>query len=158
MPQTKPPATMESVAQFFCEKSGWTLNNLRLHKLLYFAQLFYMGTYRHRLFDGAFEARAHGPAIRALYRRVKDFGTTPIRKGTFGSPKPIAVGGNAHEILEVMHETFGKEATSNLCGYTRKETGAWVRHYSWNAVNTIPDASMMEEYDGATTRVFGKAG
>ena len=155
MPQTKPPVTMESVAQFFCEKSGWTLTSLKLQKLMYFAQLYYMGGARHRLFDGAFEARTHGPALRALYGVVKDFGKdTPIARGSFGSPPRIEKDSDAYKILSMLYKLSGHKSLADLCSLSRREDGAWIRHYSWHKVNTIADKSILQEYDHAEARAL----
>ena len=37
------PVSTFSVAKSFCNKSGWTLSNLELQKMIYLAHMFYMG-------------------------------------------------------------------------------------------------------------------
>ena len=153
-PSKKPVADMESVAQFFCEKSGWTLTAFRLQKMMYFAQMHYMGDRRRRLFDGAFEARKHGPALRELYGVVRDFGDTPIAKGTFANAKPIKKDHDAYYILLALHDSLRPVTLHQICETTRRDTSAWVKHYSWQQVNTLADEDVMKEYDAAKARAF----
>lgn len=47
------------------------LLNLKLQKLLYYVQTWYLSIHKERFMDCTFEAWAHGPVCRTLYNRFK---------------------------------------------------------------------------------------
>ncbi|MBN1391889.1 MAG: DUF4065 domain-containing protein [Sedimentisphaerales bacterium] len=55
----------------FANKAGELITNLKLQKLLYYAQGWYLAHKGECLFDDKFEAWVHGPVIPSIYRRYK---------------------------------------------------------------------------------------
>ena len=53
--------------------AGSSMNELKLQKLLYYAQAWHLAVFGSRLFDERFQAWVHGPVCRAIYDR---FGAT----------------------------------------------------------------------------------
>jgi uncharacterized phage-associated protein len=51
------------------DEAGERLNLLKLHKLLYYVQAWYLAFYKKPLFDGKFQAWVHGPVNREIYDR-----------------------------------------------------------------------------------------
>ena len=51
---------------------------MKLQKLVYYAQAWNIAVNHTLLFDDDFEAWVHGPVIRELYFKFKDFGSKPI--------------------------------------------------------------------------------
>jgi uncharacterized phage-associated protein len=49
--------SVASAAKRLCEKTGWTLSNLELQKILYIAHMFHLGETGQPLVPGHFEAR-----------------------------------------------------------------------------------------------------
>jgi uncharacterized phage-associated protein len=49
-----------------------SLNLLKLQKLLYYVQAWYLAFYKEPLFEGKFEAWVHGPVNRIVFDRFKD--------------------------------------------------------------------------------------
>lgn len=71
---------LDTASRYNCEKSCWRLSNLPLQKILYLAQVEYAGSFAgNRLVDAAFEAWEYDPASPDLYRKVKMFGSKPVR-------------------------------------------------------------------------------
>ena len=66
-----------NVAKYFLLKSnpeiGDTISNLKLQKLLYLAQGFFLAIYGEPLFPEHIEAWTHGPVVPEIYRRFKRF-------------------------------------------------------------------------------------
>lgn len=54
------------------------VSNLKLQKLLYYAQGHYLGATGQPLFGEAIQAWAHGPVVPEIYRTYRDFGRGPI--------------------------------------------------------------------------------
>jgi hypothetical protein len=73
------PISALTAARHMCERSDWSLTNLKLQKMLYLAQMIYMGQFQERLINGAFEAWDYGPVLPAVYGEVKAFGGGAVR-------------------------------------------------------------------------------
>lgn len=56
------------------EDGGVGLSNLKLQKLLYYAQGHHLGKYGEALFADPIEAWAHGPVVKSEYHRLKGYG------------------------------------------------------------------------------------
>ena len=69
--------TIFDVANFFLKivdrDSGSTITPLKLQKILYYAQGYYLARFDKPLFDDDFQAWAHGPANPAIYDKYKDY-------------------------------------------------------------------------------------
>lgn len=64
----------QDVADYFiwlANDSGSFISNLKLQKLVYYAQAWYLAIYGQSLFDEDFEAWVHGPIIPSLYQKYK---------------------------------------------------------------------------------------
>ncbi len=73
--------TASDVAKYFIFKAnqvGSFLSNLKLQKLVYYAQAWYLANYKKPLFAEKFEAWVHGPVQPELYQEFKRFGWSPI--------------------------------------------------------------------------------
>jgi uncharacterized phage-associated protein len=71
------------VAEYFiwlCNDSGSFITNLKLQKVLYYAQGWYLALKGKPLFEDDFQAWVHGPAIPHVYGSYKAFTYNPIWK------------------------------------------------------------------------------
>ena len=70
------------VARYFLsltdEDAGELISNLKLQKLLYYAQGFHLVIYGEPLFPETIEAWAHGPVVTSVYHQYKEYGSEPI--------------------------------------------------------------------------------
>ena len=66
-------------------KTTWTrgdlMTNLRLQKLLYFAQGWHLARFGRPLFDASIEAWPYGPVVPEVYRAYKEYGAGGYRFG-----------------------------------------------------------------------------
>lgn len=77
------PTNYSNVADYFIavsNESGDSITNLKLQKLVYYAQAWYLANFKNALFGEDFQAWVHGPVIPDLYEAFKEFGATPIKK------------------------------------------------------------------------------
>ncbi|MTJ06889.1 Panacea domain-containing protein [Anabaena sp. UHCC 0204] len=75
--------TAETIANYFiwqARETGSYISNLKLQKLVYYAQAWYLAIYDQPLFDDDFEAWIHGSVIPKLYEQYKQFAWMPILK------------------------------------------------------------------------------
>lgn len=61
-----------------CRERGELLTNLKLQKLLYYAQAWHLALKGQELFPEDFQAWVHGPVLLSQYHRFKDFKWRPI--------------------------------------------------------------------------------
>lgn len=74
-------ATYKDIADYFIaisNASGSLITNLKLQKLVYYAQAWHLGVYGEPIFDEDFQAWIHGPVLVALYDDYKDLKWRPI--------------------------------------------------------------------------------
>lgn len=57
---------------------GGAMTNLKLQKLVYYAQAWALAIFDEPLFDEECEAWAHGPVIPSLYHKYKEYGWGPL--------------------------------------------------------------------------------
>lgn len=72
-----------SIADYFiwlANETGSFISNLKLQKLVYYAQAWHLALRDRPLFDDDFQAWVHGPVIPLLYQQYKSFGWQPILK------------------------------------------------------------------------------
>lgn len=80
--QDKKPLTYQDVANFFlafADDRGEVITNLKLQKLVYYAQAWFLANYGEQLFEGDFQAWVHGPVLPELYYMYKEQGSSPIK-------------------------------------------------------------------------------
>lgn len=76
-----PSHDARSIAEWFLawgEQNNAFITNLKMQKLLYYAQGHYLGKHRAPLFDDPIEAWVHGPVVRSIYHAYKQYGDSPI--------------------------------------------------------------------------------
>lgn len=61
------------------QRKNKAISNLKLQKLLYYAQAWHLALYDRPLFSDDIEAWVHGPVVRAVFREYKPFGWKPIQ-------------------------------------------------------------------------------
>lgn len=113
------------VASYFiwlANESGSFISNLKLQKLVYYAQAWHLALRDAPLFSADFEAWVHGPVIPDLYQQYKHFRWTPINEDA----SPDAVSDDVQEFLgEVAEVYFGCDAYT-LEAMTHAED-PWIR-------------------------------
>lgn len=77
------PTTASAVADFilwFFHENAKPITHLKLQKLVYYAQAWYLALYEEPLFVEPLEAWVHGPVEPGLYRRFKKWYWEPIEE------------------------------------------------------------------------------
>lgn len=148
------PISALAAAKHICERSGWTISNLKLQKILYMSQMAYMGENNGKpLFSGQFEAWNYGPVEPRIYRTFSRFGRSPIENIFWCHTEEC---GSSHEIesLNRYTDSLLKFSAPELVSITHWEHGAWAKHYKKGVKGiSIPNQDIFEEY---CTRVRGK--
>lgn len=124
------------------------LTNMKLNKLLYFAQGYYMRKYGKPLFPDKIEAWEHGPVIPAVYSKFKQYGDKPIRGCDIAAVPDVSP--EAEDILFKVAKKYGKYTASALRNMTHVIGSPWDQFYQKGRVHTeIPQASILAYFSDA---------
>ncbi len=139
-------ARLESVAKFICERGRWRVTNLQLQKLIYMAQMMYLGRHGARLADADFEAWDYGPVEPELYHKVKMFGSEPI-EDVFLHARRFADDDPRRKTLIEVCDSLLRKRPGELVDITHWSGGAWAKHYVPGSRGiSIPDRDITREY------------
>lgn len=115
--------TCFDVAEYFLSKSdedaGDVISNLKLQKLVYYAQGFCLAAYGRPLFNEKIEAWQHGPVCPDLYRKYKV-------NGSLGIPTPANVDfdkfcAEDSELMDEVYNVYGQFSAWKLRNMTHDE-------------------------------------
>lgn len=111
------------VAKYFLsladEDAGDLISNLKLQKLVYYAQGFHLAIYDEPLFSEPIEAWTHGPVVPDLYHAYKEYGSgfIPIPKDLDDS----IYSDKAKELLDDVYAVYGQFSAWKLRNMTHEE-------------------------------------
>lgn len=139
--------TCHDVADYFLslsddEDSGELISNMKLQKLVYYAQGFYLAKYGKRLFNATIEAWTLGPVIPALYHEYKEYGCNAIkltRNIDFSKYNE-----ETKELLDEVYSVYGQYSAWKLSELTHNEP-PWKKYHS-KTDKTIPLKSLQEYF------------
>lgn len=129
-----PSSTLDSqeVANYFLAnvdaEAGDNISNLKLQKLVYYAQGLFIANQGELLFSEAIEAWDYGPVVPGLYRTYRFRGARSIEPPDQFRIEDYAP--EVRELLDVVLDIYGQYSTSKLMRMTHKEP-PW-RDTPWN--------------------------
>lgn len=94
------------------------LTHLKLQKLLYYAQGCHLALKDRKLFGENIVAWAHGPVVEKVYRKYKDFGSSPI---VFDEEYRQTIDTETEGILREVFDVFGQYSAWKLREMTHSE-------------------------------------
>ena|ERR1700728_2033597 len=123
------------------------VTNLKLQKLLYYAQAWFLVFCKRPLFDDAIEAWVHGPVVPSVFRRFKSYGWSVIDCGV---PVPPPVNEQVLAHLGMVLHAYGSVQATRLERLTHQES-PWKDARKGIAIdepshNVIQQAAMREFY------------
>ena len=132
-------------AHHLCGRSNWTLSNLQLQKMIYMADMNFVGQGKGRLVNEDFEAWDYGPVLPSLYHKCKAFGAKSVPKIFWGATN---ISGTPEGLmLDTAWENLKSSTPGQLVETTHSQVGAWVLRYVPGARQIkITTQDMMAEY------------
>ncbi|MFW2515839.1 Panacea domain-containing protein [Aliarcobacter butzleri] len=114
----------DKIIHFHRNKYDESISPMKLQKLCYYAQGFFMALENKTLFENDFQAWQHGPVIKDLYMEYKDYGWKQIDKTINLSDYEE----NKEEDIFLMEivNSFGSYDGSTLSLMTHNET-PWIK-------------------------------
>lgn len=141
------PVSVLAAAKRMGERSGWSLSNLELQKMLYIAQMFHIGETGQPLVLGNFEAWDYGPVHPTLYHRIKIFGADPV-KNIFHSVSDIADSAPEAVTIDSAVEQLSGSQPGELVAITHSDIGAWASYYVPGERGiVIPNEAILREFN-----------
>jgi len=109
-------ATCFDVAEYFLaqtdEEAGDLISNLKLQKLVYYAQGFHLAMFGRPLFKERIEAWTHGPVVVPLYRKYKVFADGPIPRPKDFDVETLDL--ETRELLDEVYKVYGQYSAWKL--------------------------------------------
>jgi len=105
------------------EREG--MSNLKLQKMLYFAQAYYLAKHGRPLFKGKIEAWEYGPVVPTVYRKFRKYGSNSI----IFEKDDSSISEEDKEQLKKVWKIFGGYSSSRLVNITHTHE-PWKKAYA----------------------------
>ncbi len=139
--------TARDVAEYFLritdKESGDLISNLKLQKLVYYAQGIYLAATNKPLFSDDIVAWAHGPVVEDLYHTYKHFGDGAIDPD-MDYPLPI-FDKNTKQILDEVFKVFGQFSAWKLRQMSHVEK-PWINANRRGSGSVLSHSDMIEHF------------
>ncbi|MBT9312155.1 Panacea domain-containing protein [Leptothoe kymatousa] len=135
-------SVIDIACYFLClpdENAGDLISNLKLQKLLYYAQGFHLALYTSKLFQEDIRAWEHGPVVPDAYHEFKEFGSSAIPAPEvmdFGIFDP-----ETEELLDEVYAVYGQFSAWKLRNMTHEES-PWKD----TSINEVISPKKMRDY------------
>lgn len=117
----------QDIADYFLalvdRDEGELLSNLKLQKLLYYAQGFYLALYDKPLFEDRIEAWTHGPVVPVVYHNYKKYGSDALP-----FPENFYIDkydSETKNLLNEIYDSYGQYSAVYLRNLTHQEA-PWI--------------------------------
>lgn len=123
-------------------EQGETISNLKLQKLLYYLQGFFLAAYDKKLFDEPIEAWQYGPVVREAYQHFKSFGHQAITL----EPDTAIIGLEDEDeaLFQEVLEVYGQYSAVKLMHMTHDEL-PWKSTFHENPQGVISE-ELLKQY------------
>ena len=119
------------------------LSNLKLQKLVYYAQGLHIACYGHPLFKEKIKAWRYGPVVPDLYHAYKRFGSGGVPpKGDF---LPESIDLETRKFLDEIYTVFGQFSAFRLMDSTHEDE-CWKDAYPDKTITHKAMAKSMKKY------------
>ena len=140
----------KDIAEYFLslcncsDDSGDLISNLKIQKLVYYAQGFSLAIRNKPLFREPIQAWPHGPVVPDLYKKYKEFGNGPLPTENLNIdlhkyPKDVK------ELLDEVYDIYGQFSAGKLRNMTHEES-PWRTTYQAGKSNEISHEKLKEYF------------
>lgn len=149
--------TAEQIANFFIYLSkddpDSDMTNMRLNKLLYIAQMYYMHSHNGEpLFSDNMEAWEHGPVVYDTYKKYQSYKNNKIE---YLDPDydEDEIDDDTSDFLIELYISTNKYSTSYLREISHFYNGAWRRIYNGENRTFLPKGAIEKDYDYISSKI-----
>lgn len=135
------------VADYFLYKAQTDqqelLSNLKLQKMVYYAQGLYLAMHNKPIFKDEIKAWNYGPVIPELYTKYKKYGSAGIPvSGSFDSN---SIDDDMKRFLDEVYSAFGQFSATRLSDLTHTDE-CWIKAYPNKLIKHSAMASDLKKY------------
>nr|VFK38480.1 MAG: Uncharacterized phage-associated protein [Candidatus Kentron sp. TC] len=111
----------QDIAEYFIKKSNeiHDLSNMKLQKMVYYAQACHLAIFGKPFFDEEIEAWMHGPVIPSLYHEYKEFGAGRIKRKRIQKNSKLSK--TQMGLLDYIKREYGKYSAWQLREMTHND-------------------------------------
>lgn len=120
------------------------LTNMKINKLLFYAQGHHISKYNRPMFEDKIEAWNHGPVVPSVYLAYKKYGDNPIH--TYDENAVHDIPEESEEILYGVARKYGKYTASALRNMTHVIGSPWDNVYNPQNIHTEITQDSMKSY------------
>ncbi len=99
--------------------AGDVITNLKLQKLLYYVQGFYLAVFDKPLYNDEIEAWMYGPVVPSVYDNYAPQGKSPLYN--MESYTPISLTEDEEDLFNQVYEAYGQFSAVKLMNLTHEE-------------------------------------
>lgn len=142
-------ATAIDVADFFIDLANHTVDeimtNLRVNKLLYYAQAYSLVRFGKPLFPDNIQAWKYGPVVPPIYQKFRVAGGSPIHEVSEDYSPDKFTRDEISLLLDVARE-YGQYSSPKLIRLTHVPGGPWEQVYHHGERGTVIPTESIREY------------
>jgi len=124
-------------------KDGDCITNLKLQKLLYYAQAWYLVNFKKKLFEEPIQAWQYGPVVESVYKKYCKYGNSPITEKI--NPNHLNLSLDQKDYLTDYCFNFFRYSATELVTMTHRED-PWINAYAKGKGSIISTCEMQEFY------------
>jgi uncharacterized phage-associated protein len=145
-----------TIAKWFiawAEAEGEELSNLKLQKLLYYAQGHHLAEEHQPLFRDQIQAWSHGPVVPDVYHEFKECGSSTIELAEDDPFTWDDIDRKTADLLSRVWNTYGGFSAGRLRNMTHSER-PWLAHFRPDERGiVIPDSEIDEYFTKRKSRI-----
>lgn len=142
-------SSAESAANAFLDlarRSGKSLTNMQLQKLVYIAHGYSLAKLGKPLFHNNIHAFEWGPVIPNLYKTLRQYGAGEVRDYIPTDAAPISDDSPEMEIIREVWQDYGESSGLELSALTHRTGTPWSETWRTNQFGVISDELIAEHY------------
>jgi len=144
-------ANANDIANYFLSKTieeDSKITNLKLQKLLYYAQGLHLALFDKELFSEEIEAWQHGPVCVSVYHDFKQYGSNIIPCEDCEKEFSLILTSEQTEFLDEIYDVFGQFSAWKLRDMTHEEP-TWINNK--DSASLISQSEMKEYFKTRVT-------
>lgn len=133
---------------YYSNKNRYSISNLRLQKLLYFIQAYFLYSFGKACFKDEIEAWAFGPVVPEVYHKYKKYGAGSIPYLNYDGAEIFNINNSDKEAINLVIKKLSKYSVYDLVEATHKQ-GPWESVYDKNTRSAIISKESIKDYFNA---------
>ncbi len=120
------------------------ITNMRLHKILYYMQGFYLADNGRPLFREKMYAWQYGPVVYQVYKEFKEFGSKPLNTNRIRYANALSDSEKIY--INQIWDSTKKYSVNQLVNLTHRAGGPWSKVYDPNNHNNVIEQHLIADY------------